>query len=85
MNAAAAIRARRDPETRGSLAATLAENLPDGPIDVALVRALDDRLRIDVEPSEPPRVESVARSDGSTLTLRVHVAATAPPVPIKER
>jgi acetyl esterase/lipase len=70
--AGAAIRDRMDPETRGGLAGTLAENLPDGPIDVALVRALDDRLRVDVEPSEPPRLESVARPDGSTLSLRVH-------------
>ena len=68
----AELRARMDPETRGGLSTTLAENLPDGPIDVALVRALDDRLRIDVEPSDPPRVESVARPDGSALALRVH-------------
>ncbi len=69
------LRARMDPETRGGLAGTLAENLPDGPIDVALIRALDDRLRVDVEPSDPPRVESVVRPDGSALTLRVHEPA----------
>lgn len=36
---------RVDPDLRPALANTLTAHLPDGPLDVATVRALDDRLR----------------------------------------
>lgn len=40
-------------------------NLPDGSIDVAPVRTVGNRPETEVEPSDSPRVESVARPDGS--------------------
>jgi acetyl esterase/lipase len=67
-----AILARLAPGLRDGLADTLTAHLPAGPLDVATVRALDDRLRVDVPPAVPPREEKVTRPDGSPLELRVH-------------
>jgi len=62
---------RIDPELRAGLVGSIVAELPDGPVDVALVRALDARLaswtRLD-----DVQVERVARDDGSALELRVH-------------
>jgi acetyl esterase/lipase len=63
---------RIDPELVAGLADTLPAHLPDGPLDVAMVRAIDDRLRVDVAPEVPPRVVWLDRGDGSRLALRVH-------------
>jgi acetyl esterase/lipase len=63
----AAIEARVDPELRPALAGTLTAHLPEGPLDVASVRALDDTLRVDVVPAVPPRI-----ADAGGVPVRVH-------------
>ncbi|MEV4511067.1 alpha/beta hydrolase fold domain-containing protein [Dactylosporangium sp. NPDC049525] len=57
-----------DPELVPGLANTLTAHLPDGILDVATVRAIDDQLRVETAPAEPPRVVAL---DGG-LELRVH-------------
>jgi len=56
-----------DPELLDGLGTVLTAHLPGGPLDVATVRALDERLRVDVPPAVAPRV---VRVDG--LALRLH-------------
>ncbi len=69
-----AIVARVDPELRAALAGTLTAYLPDGHLDVATVRAVDDRLSVDVASAAAPT--EVGR-------LRVHrPQRTASPVVI---
>jgi acetyl esterase/lipase len=62
---------RIDPELRAGLRGSLAAELPDGPLEIGLVRELDARLaswtRLD-----DVQVEHAARDDGSLLELRVH-------------
>ncbi|WP_238011929.1 alpha/beta hydrolase [Dactylosporangium sp. AC04546] len=60
-----------DPELVAGIAGTLTPHLPPTPLDVATVRAIDDRLRIEVAPAVQPRLVSL---DG--LQLRVHGSGT---------
>ncbi|GAA3216840.1 alpha/beta hydrolase fold domain-containing protein [Dactylosporangium siamense] len=59
---------RIDPELVSGLANTLTAHLPDGFLDVATVRAIDDQLRVETAPAAPPRVVTL---EGG-LELRVH-------------
>ncbi|MFF5232832.1 alpha/beta hydrolase fold domain-containing protein [Dactylosporangium sp. NPDC000521] len=56
-----------DPELVEGIAGTLTPHLPSTPLDVATVRAIDDRLRVEVAPAVEPQFVSL---DG--LQLRVH-------------
>ncbi|GGM83153.1 alpha/beta hydrolase [Dactylosporangium sucinum] len=61
-----------DPELVAGIAGTLTPHLPSTPLDVASVRAIDDRLRVEVAAAVAPRV--VALDD---LELRVHGTGSA--------
>ncbi|WP_432825317.1 alpha/beta hydrolase [Dactylosporangium sp. CA-092794] len=59
-----------DPELLGGIAGTLTPQLPDGPLDVATVRAIDDRRRA-TNPLPAPAVPPEVVRDGG-VELRVH-------------
>ncbi|CAN5164365.1 alpha/beta hydrolase [soil metagenome] len=66
------ILARLDPEFVGRFDATLPPHLPEGELTVERVRAVD--AAVAVLPDATAERHELARSDGSTLELRVHGA-----------
>ena len=62
-----------DREISGYLGETLPPLLPDGPITVAMVREIDDRLR-DQPPPQTAKIVFIEGPQGDDLGLRVHVA-----------
>ncbi len=65
--------ARIDPELAVGIPGSLAAALPEEPLTVDLVRALDERLSTWVR-LDDTEVTSAARTDGSLLELRLHRA-----------
>ncbi|MFG2042041.1 alpha/beta hydrolase [Dactylosporangium sp. NPDC048998] len=60
-----------DPELLDGIAGTLTPHLPDGPLDVATVRAVDERRHEEAPPPPPASPPEVLRTDDG-IELRVH-------------
>jgi acetyl esterase/lipase len=60
------------PEFRAGLGTTLPPHLPDGPLDVATVRVIEEGLAAPAQPDAAARTVATEDGEGRTLVLRVH-------------